>query len=150
MSLSRRRNACCATHASRKPWPSRCSLLSASVRQQAYRWQWTASAVGTDHCHSAQLGHRQAHVHDCRFCVVGWVKPHWLCEGSLLRLFTPSNDPGSEALSAMDSLIETCLSGCFSTSCVKQLSFVPLKVSSLRFWKSPLCVHILSRKGVEV
>ena len=40
------------------------------------------------------------------------------------------------------------LSGCFSTNCIKQLAFLPLKVFTLRSWKSTMCVHILSRQGV--
>ena len=70
---------------------------------------------------------------------------------TLLRLFTPSNGPGSwdsELHGFAD--LENMSSGCFSTSYVQQLPFVPSKALSSHSWKSTLCVHILSRKGAEV
>merc|ERR1719230_1586167 len=69
---------------------------------------------------------------------------------TLLRLFTPSMAPGSGKTNFMTSLLSSkydFLSGYFSTNCVKQRPFVPLKVFNLRSWKSMIWVHILSRKG---
>merc|ERR1719361_1336424 len=69
---------------------------------------------------------------------------------TLLRLFTPSRAPGSGKVNRMVSLLSSkyaFFSGYFSTNCVRHLPFSPLKVFSLRSWKSMMWVHILSRNG---
>mmetsp|Transcript_21142 Transcript_21142/g.65987 ORF Transcript_21142/g.65987 Transcript_21142/m.65987 type:complete len:233 (-) Transcript_21142:898-1596(-) len=69
---------------------------------------------------------------------------------TLLRLLTPSMAPGSGKVNFMISLLSSkyaFFSGYFSTNCVSVWPFSPLKVFSLRSWKSMMCVHILSRKG---
>merc|ERR1719284_1451854 len=69
---------------------------------------------------------------------------------TLLRLFTPSIAPGSGNTNFITSLLSSkyaFFSGNFSTNCVRVVPFVPLKVFSLRSWKSMMWVHILSRKG---
>merc|ERR1719311_232212 len=71
---------------------------------------------------------------------------------TFVRDFTPSRGPGTGKVKAMVSLLSSkyaFFSGCLSTNWVRHLPFSPLKVFSFRSWKSMMCVHILSRKGVK-
>merc|ERR1719507_9648 len=71
---------------------------------------------------------------------------------TLLRLFTPSMGPGSGKVNlivSFESSKYAFFSGNFSTNIVRHLPFSPLKVFNLRSWKSMMCVHILSRKGLK-
>merc|ERR1719181_1558583 len=85
--------------------------------------------------------------------LVGYLKSTlFMRKMTLLRLFTPSRGPGSGKVNLMVSLLSSkyaFFSGNFSTNAVRQLPFTPLKVLNFRSWKSMMCVHILSKKGVK-
>merc|ERR1719498_921106 len=69
-----------------------------------------------------------------------------------LRLLTPSKGPGAGNTNFMTSSLSSkyfFFSGNFSTNSVRHVPRVPLKLFSLRSWKSMMCVHILSKKGVK-
>merc|ERR1712190_474662 len=79
-----------------------------------------------------------------------WKETLFIRRMTLLRLFTPSMAPGSGNENFIVSLLSSkyaFFSGYFSTNWVNVVPLVPLKVFSLRSWKSMMCVHILSRKG---
>merc|ERR1712151_444417 len=84
------------------------------------------------------------------FLVGYWKVTLSILRITLLRLFTPSMAPGSGNTNFITSLLSSkydFFSGYFSTNSVSTVPFVPLKVLSLRSWKSMMWVHILSRKG---
>merc|ERR1719335_1308609 len=71
---------------------------------------------------------------------------------TFVRDFTPSSGPGTGKVKAMVSLLSSkyaFFSGYFSTNWLRVLPFSPLKVFSLRSWKSMMWVHILSKKGLK-
>merc|ERR1719445_433057 len=81
-----------------------------------------------------------------------WYDTLFMRRMTLERDFTPSMGPGSgkvKRMVSLDSSKYAFFSGYFSTNMVKVWPFWPLKVLSLRSWKSMMCVHILSRKLVK-
>merc|ERR1719207_175477 len=71
---------------------------------------------------------------------------------TFVRDFTPSRGPGTGKVKAMVSLLSSkyaFFSGYFSTNWLRVEPFSPLKVFSFRSWKSMMCVHILSKKGLK-
>merc|ERR1719221_553245 len=81
-----------------------------------------------------------------------WKVTLFMRRMTLLRLFTPSMAPGSGKVNLMVSLLSSkyaFFSGYFSTNLVRHDPLSPLNVFSFRSWKSIMCVHILSRKGVK-
>merc|ERR1719420_1542084 len=81
-----------------------------------------------------------------------WKVTFVILKTILLRLLTPSMAPGVGNVNFITSLLSSkyaFFSGYFSTNLVRHEPFSPLNVFSFRSWKSIMCVHILSRKGVK-